>query len=379
MRHWSLTAAAAALAASMITACDDEGGAKSSPDAGGADAAPLTPDGGGGAGGAGGEGGAGGQGGAGGATPDAGPDPDAAAGGAGGSPMPDADVPDPDMGVMDAAIDAAPDGALPDALPPIIDGGAACGADMPCGEEESCENGACLPDLRPTVYRMIDGEVLAPESAAAELRAALLLAVEQGDLNLMFEPAGYLEDGRYRFYMGSGNPDANDDGQFDGEYVWRHNLPILDVIGHWRDNAGARRFHQDGNGTFQLNVPTGRVRNADGDQVSCFTRIPVVTEELLLQSTLGAEDARQLAGEVEGFITVEEIDKIQFEFGGATIRFRDFLEGDPPDRDTNGDGEADAYSFHLRVIAEPVPFDDPDETRDPDPPNQRDPACDQAN
>jgi hypothetical protein len=384
MRHWPVSTAAAVLAATLAACGGDDGGSKPAPDSA-VDAAPPAHD-----------SAMGGAPGDTGVTPDmAAPTPDMTvqdAAPADATP-PDAAPPDaavnPDMAVMDAAVDAAlPDAVVDAAPPPVLDAGPGCmlaadagpgpdPGDPACGEHQSCVDGACRPDLRPTVYRMIDGEVLAPENAGPALRVALLAAVDRRDLNLLFEPAGYGDAGAYRFYIGSGDSDVNNDDVFDGQYAWRHDLPIQAVDGQWHQDQDGPVFLEEGAGagTFNLNVPVGRVENADGEMVDCHVRIPVATQAVHVRPTRDADGNEQLAAEVLGYMLMSDVDQIEVTFNGQPFRLAQFLQNDPPDVDSDGDGMIDAYSFHLTVVAEPVVFEDANPAREPDPPDPDDPAC----
>lgn len=263
----------------------------------------------------------------------------------------------PDMDVMpDAMPDMGP--------PPEIDAGMACMEGDPCGDQERCIDGACRIDLRPAVYRMTDATVTEPAAAAGELQLALLLAVNTGSMNLLFEPGGYNENG-YRFHIGNGLPDS-------GVYSFRHNLPIQNFDGAWRFEDERAEWHIEGRQSFLLSVPAGRVAQPDGTERTCWTEF---STNVNMQIWPGESDegVDQLYGFVDGYLLRTDIERIELRVNGQVIRFIDFFEGSDPSIDSDGDGENDAYPFLLSMTAEPIDFVDPDEERNPSPPPL--PAC----
>jgi len=371
MKHASLTTLLTALCASVaMLGCDDNsaGGSLNGPDGG------AQTDGGGGtagSGGAAGQGGSGGQGGQGGSAGTGGMGgsggglpPDAAAGGDGGSPPDDAGVQD---GSVEPDMNVAPGDAAP---PPLVDAGVGCADEAPdfCGPTHRCVGGECQMGLHPNVYRMVEGDVTQPEAAAGELQLALQFAVAQGNLNLMFEAAGYTDGAEsYQFNVGTGTPAGGP------IYAMNHALPVQNVFGLWRmvaDSDPARpTFVQDGEGVFNIVVPTGTADDVDEDGnpivVTCRTNIPTTVQITVWPLEDSEEGTPRIGGSAIGYILADDVDQIEFSLNGQTIRFADFLEGTPPDRDADGDGTPDAYDFSIVITAEQVDFNDPDPARDP--------------
>ena len=269
----------------------------------------------------------------------------------------------PDMDVMpDATVDADVADMGPS---PELDAGPMCVEGEMCGENQRCIGDVCRMDLRPTVYRMIDATVAEPMVAAAELQLALLLAVNTGSMNLLFEPGGYSDDD-YNFYLGNGLPNG-------GTYSFRHNLPIQNFDGRWRSQDERAEWHIEGRQPFLLDVPAGSIEDEEGNVRTCWTRF---NTNVNMQIWPGQSDdgVDQLFGFVEGYLLRTDIEQVELRVNGQVIRFIDFFDGSEPTIDTDGDGEFDAYPFVLSMIAEPVDFVDADDTRNPMPPPP--PACD---
>lgn len=295
-------------------------------------------------------------------TPDAADsDPDAA------PPASDTAPPESDVAPVE------PDAVVPDAELPPIDAGAMCEPDDPeaCDPWYGCVDGACRPDLSGLVFRMSDARVIEPEIAAASLEVALQLAIAGGYLSLLFEPSGYNDDGSYRLYIGSGNGDQDNDGRPDGTFGYRHNLPVQNIDGAWFDDGeGDPRFTENGESVFGIYVPSSWVDivNDDGEdeRIRCFTPIEPIAQVEAWPVVNADTGLTQLAGHAVGFLPAEEALGVEFEIAGSMIRLADILDG-PPDQDINGDGENDAYSFHIEVLADQIAFEDANPARDPNP------------
>ena len=257
-------------------------------------------------------------------------------------------------------------------IDPEADAGMACMEGDDCGENHSCQDGACRWDLRPNVYRMVTAAVNEPAAAAPELTAALTLAVQTNALNLLFEPGYYDAEGGYDFYVGNGTT-QNGGGQ---EYDFIHTLPIPKFSGHWRLTDDGPRWVQDADGIWLLNVPSGSVE-VDGEQQTCFVRFPTTVRFSFWPGT--DDDGNPvLHGRGTGHLLDADIDRVVI----SGLAFRDFFGGEAPDLDLDGDGVFDAYTFDLAATSAVVPFHgeppaDDGSNRDPEPPFVNPEGCDE--
>ncbi|MCA9525296.1 MAG: hypothetical protein KC549_03235, partial [Myxococcales bacterium] len=132
-------------------------------------------------------------------------------------------------------------------------------------------------------------------------------------------------------------------------------------------------WHIDGRQAFRIAVPAGTIPAMDDMPAStCWTEF---TTDVNMQIWPGenADGQARLYGFVDGFVERSKLEDVEIRTGGNVIRFIDFFEGADPTIDSNGDGVNDAYPFTLSMEAERIEFNDPDETRNPDPPDL--PTC----
>lgn len=347
----------------------------------------------GGAGGAGGDstGGAGGTGGGAGGTGGA-ADMDAGAGGT--------DTPDPDTGVAPDAEIQEPDAAPPepdaevipvDAAAPALDAGMSCEMDPDiCEFPNACVDGACRPDVSGRVFRLVDGEVSQPGGqVGASLTLFLGIAVEGGDLNLLFEPAGYQEDGSYRFYVGTGT------GELNAQFAFRHDRAIQAADGEWRQGDSGPFFQQGDAVPFRIDIPDGSVivpgapleegyfvpceaddmppEVRDNEEIFCFQ--PITTNVRVTATPFQEADSPRLEIVAQGWLSERDAEGVTISVGNEQITLTSVLANTPLDFDANGDGVNESWRFRLAGTAEPVAFDDPNCARRANPPARNLEVC----
>ena len=233
----------------------------------------------------------------------------------------------------------------------------------PCGPHESCINGQCRFDLRPTVFRMTEGRNLfLGDSDSARASANIILSVlnstvQDDYLNLLFEPGFYTDDNLGYWFVGNGLPGI------DG-YVYRRTFPIQNFTGTWRtkineDGQMTPYWQLEGQLPFILAFPTGFVAPADaelfGERFQCTETVPTTVNVKITPDLSPNGEYERIRVNTVGFLTREDVEKTILYVNGAQVAFSNFFSGVALS-DINEDGIVDEYPFELELIATPIAF-----------------------